>query len=114
MREPTFGDYLQGIGRFGGAFVREPSGLRMYIRRSIQVPGGYEIANVNLPEKKQKKGIFSRFLAEYTHLPLRIENVHNTFLEKWLLRQNDWKAENPDWIGLSASYINSAFMRAVE
>jgi len=112
MNEPSFVDYLNGVGRSGGAFVTERTGLRIYVRRSLRAKGAYDLANVAVPEDRQKQGIFTRFLIEYANIPLRIENVNNTILEKWLLRHSEWTVEDSDWIGLSASYLNKAFVNA--
>jgi len=110
--EPTFAEYLAGAGRDGGAFVTEPTGMRLYVYRRRYVPGGIGLGTIEVPAERQRQGILKAFLAEHADLPLRIENVVNTDLENWLLRQPDWAPEDPDWIHLGASYVNTAWQIA--
>jgi hypothetical protein len=107
MRNITFDEYLMGEGRSGGQWVCEPSSLLIYVRRSIRCPNGFELANLELEEQFQQQGILTRFLARHNHLALKIENVLNSALERWLIRHIDWKPEDPDRIGLDASYVNN-------
>lgn len=109
LREPTFAQCIEGEGRSGGAWLTELSGMRLYVRRAIRVKGGFELANIEVPEEKQQQGILTCFLAEYGHLPIKIENVLNSYLEQWLLRQPEWAPDDPDRVGLSASYLNRAW-----
>ena len=73
------------------------------------MPGGCDLGTLELPEELQRKGILTRFLVKYDYLPLRIQNVLNSDLERWLLRQSEWEAQDADMIGLGASYINAAW-----
>lgn len=81
---------VEGIARLRTEWVSEPSGLEIYLRRSIAFPGVITMANITLPSHLQRQGIFSRFCAEWSpKLPLEIENVCNPYLERWLDR-NGW------------------------
>lgn len=106
MNAITFADFVAGQGRSGGAWVKESSGMRLYVRRAIRVPGGFELACIEVPTKKQRKGILTRFLAAHSHLPLKIEQVLNSDLERWLCRNPLWFCQDKDWIGLAASFYN--------
>jgi hypothetical protein len=114
MRRLTFSEFLAGQGRSGGEWVFGPEGMELYVRRSIRVAGAIELANIEVPRRKQRRGIFSGFLRDHAHLPLKIENVLNSGLEKWLLRQSDWSAQDESIVGYCASYLNQAYLDARE
>lgn len=111
MKPFSFFDYQLGFGASGGCWIQEPTGMEIYIRRSIRVKGGFELANIELPKRKQHKGILKSFLQAHRDVPLLIENVLNSLLENWLLKQSDWSAINPDYIGLSATYVNTTYRK---
>jgi hypothetical protein len=111
MKTVRFVDYINdkdSIYRSGGIWIKESSGLKIYVRRAIRVKGGYDLADIFLPKNKQRKGILTRFLQEYKNYPLRIENVLNPYLEQWLFRQTEWKIENPK------SFVNTVWIQIQE
>lgn len=96
-----FADYAlepaEGMARFRCEWVSEPSGLEIYLRRHIRYPGVITLANITLPEKFQRQGIFTRFIDHWSpQLPLFIEHVHNPYLESWLKRKgwHLWDLDN--------------------
>jgi hypothetical protein len=96
------------------AWVKQPSGLQIYVRRAIMVQGGFELANVTLPTRKQKKGIFSAFLAQYeTKLPLLLENVLTDHLEAHMRRRAGWSVK-PSSESYSLTFINSLWRESLE
>jgi len=70
--------------------------IEIYVRIAYRVIEGnmekvFDIANVNVPEKKRGKGIFTRLLKEIERtIPykyLHVENVHNSRVRSFLLEQ---------------------------
>lgn len=111
MKMLTFALYALGGGRSGGECVREPSGMKVYVRRSLCVKGAFELANINVPEPKQGRGILTRFLEEHATMSLKIENVVNNELAVWLRRQSDWKVEEGD--ADTPSFLNTMYVRSL-
>lgn len=92
-------------------YVRQPSGLVIYVRCALGcLPlEGYELANITLRARHQRKGIFSAFLTEHERrLPLLIENVVNPFLSMHLRHRPGWRVK-PDTDGIVPTFINDRY-----
>lgn len=79
----TFDNFLAGTMR--NAWVREP-GIELYVRRSIRIGVGIDIANVNADKPGQ--GSFTRFLDKYEpdHV-FCVELIHNPRLPAYLAKR---------------------------
>ncbi len=115
MQSLTFDQWVSGIGRRGGAFVNHGR-IRLYLSQSSIIRNGVLITNVDIHPRYQKQGLFSAFLEENKHLPIKIGCVVNSYLEAWLVRQEEegyWYCEDPEWIGVSPSFHNQTWAIAL-
>jgi hypothetical protein len=106
----TFAEYVALFKSEGRQMSTETyqEGLMVYARCAIRVRGGFELANIKVPEAKQKQGIFSAFLTEWEgQLSLMIENVANPYLRAHLTKRPGWYPLDPSGGTISlGSFVN--------
>jgi len=92
----TLDEFLNSKAR--NSYVMEREHLSVYVRKGyhrldLLPEGTLDLADINLPPELRGRGIFTRWLQEVFEptaarlsLPVRVENLHNMGLYRFLLR----------------------------
>ena len=117
MRYRTFEDFVERTRerRIISEYVLQPdTRLKLYVRSAIMIPGGIELANVDLPSKLQRKGVFSAFLTKWeTVIPLKLECVLNPELANHMRRRPEWiTITSPEYV-LSPDFGNTLWVKGM-
>ena len=115
MRFITLQQFIDGWGRDGGERVYSAEHhMMLYVYRHHAFRPSLRIGVMDIPPNHQQKGYMTKLLEELMNIPVRIENVCNTSLENYLLKNKNWFCEDLAWIGLSTTFHNEKWKESID